>query len=95
MDPISHITGMLTSVVALVAIGWAITRVFHGPVGQAIARRISGRAAGPDPELLHEVEELRHQIEQVHQRLLDAEERLDFSERLLSQRSEGARPTAR
>lgn len=48
------------------------------PVGRAVAERI--RAGGPpDPELQHEVEQLRHEVAELA-------ERVDFAERLLSQR---------
>jgi len=81
---------MLTGIIAIVAIGATIAKVFNGPVGQALARRISGKSGGPDPDLMTEVLELRHHVEQLGHRLGDAEERLDFSERLLAQRSESA-----
>jgi hypothetical protein len=86
-DVLVPIAGMITGLVLTLGIGYAMVRVFQGPVGQALARRISGRAAEPDAELAAEVEHLRQQVDQVQQRLLDAEERLDFSERLLAQRS--------
>lgn len=92
MDPnvIVPLAGMLTGVVTVVAIGWGLVRTFQGPVGQALARRIQGKGGLPDSEVLAELEDLRGQLEQVQQRLADTEERLDFSERLLAQRSEGA-----
>lgn len=86
-DTLVPIAGMVTGLVMTIGLGFVLVRVFQGPVGQALGRRISGRPA-PDPELAHEVEELRQQLDQVQQRLLDAEERLDFSERLLAQRSQ-------
>jgi len=36
---------------------------------------------------VNEVLELRHQIEELQQRIGETEERLDFSERLLAQRT--------
>lgn len=86
-ETIIPIAGMITGIVIVAAVARALVAVFHGPVGQALARRLSGRAGTADPDLLAEVEDLRQQLEQVHQRLIDAEERLDFSERLLAQRS--------
>ncbi len=54
------------------------------PVGRALADRIrhgpSGQA-GSDPELLAEVQQLRQDVADLH-------ERVDFSERLLSQHRE-------
>ncbi len=83
------LAGMVTGVFVIGALGWAGVRIFNGPVGQALARRLQGQHGGPDPEVMNEVLELRHQVEQMQQRLTDTEERVDFSERLLAQRSEG------
>ncbi|MCL4864946.1 MAG: hypothetical protein KJZ47_03565 [Gemmatimonadales bacterium] len=57
--------------------------IFRGPIGKAIAKRISGEADGGMPpelqgEMLQELDDLRH-------RVLELEERVDFSERLLAQ----------
>ncbi len=84
------LAGMFTGVFVIGALGWAGVRIFTGPVGQALARRIQGHHGGPDPEVMNEVLELRHQMEQLQQRLTDTEERVDFGERLLAQRSEAA-----
>jgi hypothetical protein len=56
------------------------------PVGRALAARIRGEvpAAHPDPELRAELEQLRHDV-------ADLQERLDFTERVLSQRPDPAR----
>jgi hypothetical protein len=77
------IFGMLTGRVTMVLIGVTIVKVSQGPIGQAIARRLHGKA-GPDPELLDEVSQLRDQVAGLEQRLIENEERLDFAERLLS-----------
>jgi hypothetical protein len=84
------IAGMFTGLMVTLGVGWGLVRIFNGPVGQALARRISAKSGATDPELVNEVMELRGQLEQVQARLLDAEERLDFSERLLAQRSQAA-----
>jgi hypothetical protein len=89
-DTIVPLAGMLTGLAVTIGVAAAFVKIFQGPVGQALARRITGRAGSADAELAHEVEDLRAQLEQVQQRLLDAEERIDFSERLLTQRAEGA-----
>jgi hypothetical protein len=51
------------------------------PVGKALAERIRGRIPhpGPDPEVLAELDALRAEMTEV-------QERLDFAERLLSDR---------
>ncbi len=86
-ETIIPLVGMLTGVIATGAVAWTVIRVFQGPVGQAVARRIQGKSGGGDPEVLHEVLELRSHVEELSQRLGEAEERLDFSERLLAQRT--------
>jgi len=74
--------GMLTGIVSMVVVAYAIVRVAQSQIGQAIARRIQGKA-GTDPELREEVLELRDQVAGLEQRLAETEERLDFTERLL------------
>ena len=56
------------------------------PVGRALAARIRGEVpvAPPDPELRADLEQLRHDV-------ADLQERLDFTERVLSQRPDPAR----
>lgn len=90
-DVIVSIAGMITGICVIGALGFAGVRIFNGPVGQALARRIQGGHGPADGEVMNEVLELRHQVEQLQQRLADTEERVDFSERLLAQRNE---PTA-
>ncbi len=87
-DLLIPLGGMVTGIIGIAAMSWAGVRIFNGPVGQALARRIQGHHAGADPDVMNELLELRHQVEQMQQRLGDTEERLDFSERLLAQRSE-------
>lgn len=52
-------------------------------IGKAIARRIEGPAAAP-PELEGEVRELRSEIDALRAELLETQERLDFTERVVS-----------
>lgn len=70
----------------------AITLIFGGgtafllsisPIGKAVAERIRSRGAVPmqDPELLAEVDALRRDVSEL-------QERVDFTERLLSQSQE-------
>ena len=64
-----------------------------GPLMRAWAHRIEGRG-GSNPALERKVEELQqqlHESDQLHGRIAELEERLDFAERLLSQRDEAAR----
>jgi hypothetical protein len=57
---------------------WTIARVFRGPLGEAIARRIGG--AG-QPRTDHDDQ----QLTDLQGRLAELEERLDFAERVLLQ----------
>ncbi len=57
---------------------WTIARVFRGPLGEAIARRIGG--AG-QPRTDHDDQ----QLADLQGRLGELEERLDFAERVLLQ----------
>ena len=59
---------------------------FRGPLGAALATRISGQAQHElevPPEMYAELDELRGRVAEL-------EERVDFSERLLTQKSESA-----
>ncbi len=65
-----------------IALGGAAV-ISRGPIGKAVARRISGDDGGAIPpelpgEILGELDDLRT-------RVLELEERVDFSERLLAQ----------
>lgn len=63
--------------------------LMRGPLGKAIARMLDGTSA-PDPMLdrSDEIDELLARSADDRLRLLELEDRLDFAERLLSQRSE-------
>jgi hypothetical protein len=68
------------------AIGAAAVALLFGPIGSALARRISGR---PEPGDGHaEIEEMRAEVtaevDHLRNRLAEVEERLDFAERLLA-----------
>ncbi|HVX88950.1 MAG TPA: hypothetical protein VG940_08495 [Gemmatimonadales bacterium] len=65
---------------------WLISK---GAIGEAIAMRLRGEipGGGLDETALAELEDLRARVAEL-------EERQDFSERLLAQKSESARPEA-
>jgi hypothetical protein len=57
---------------------WTLARIFRGPLGEALARRIGGT---PETPAAHE-DEL---VAALQARLAELEERLDFTERVLLQ----------
>jgi hypothetical protein len=68
--------------------GTAILLSFS-PVGRALAARLRGEVTAPpsDPELRAEVDLLRQDVAEL-------QERVDFAERMLAQRSDPARLSA-
>jgi hypothetical protein len=58
-------------------------------IGSAIARRIGGEVAGHDVE--DRLLELRQDLDHVRQELAETQERLDFTERALTQVREAQR----
>lgn len=68
---------VLAIVMASIA-AWTLTRIFRGPIGEALARRIGGGGQGrPAAD--------EAQIADLQARMAELEERLDFSERMLLQ----------
>lgn len=59
--------------------------VVFGPIGRAVAKRIlEGVPSGDVDGVLREVDELRLQTEDLRNALAEAQERLDFTERMLA-----------
>jgi hypothetical protein len=56
---------------------WTVTKVFRGPLGEAIARRIGGGHVDSGSR--------DHEIAELQTRVGELEERLDFTERVLLQ----------
>jgi len=84
MHDLVPIAAMFTGLLITVAAVWGGVRVAHGPLGQALAHRLRGRSG--DAELSGEVAELREQVDLLRRQLEETQERMDFAERLLSQR---------
>lgn len=78
------IFGMITGIITTAAFFWGIVKLAQSPIGEALARRIQGRHGGSDPEVLAEVSLLRDQVEALQNQLYEAQERIDFTERLLA-----------
>jgi hypothetical protein len=77
------------SVVGGALLAWKLL----GPLAQALARRMEGRAAG-DPGTARELAELESRVRELEVqqgRVLELEERLDFTERLLAQQRDATR----
>jgi ubiquinone biosynthesis protein UbiJ len=79
------IFGMITGMIMTLGIIFGLVQLTRGPVGQALARRIQGRAAESDGEVRMELAELRDQVDALRGTVEETQERLDFTERLLSQ----------
>lgn len=64
--------------------GGTLVMLSFSPVGKALAERIRGRTPAHDSEVLAELEQLREDM-------LEVQERLDFTERMLSRQNDAAR----
>ena len=68
------------------AMGAAAVGLLFGPIGSALARRLSGRPEADDAHA--EIEEMgarmTAEVDDLRNRLAEVEERLDFAERLLA-----------
>lgn len=89
------IMGMFTGIVSMVLIAFTVIKVAQSQVGQALARRISGKSGPGDEEMRNELLDLRDHVGTLEQRLAESEERIDFTERLLAQRREPGRLEAK
>jgi hypothetical protein len=75
----------------IAALGIIMTGIVLWPIVRALARRIEGK--GGSEELRAEVDALHQRVadlEAVEQRMHELENRMEFSERLLTQHREGA-----
>ena len=76
------IFGMITGILTVGFMSWAVVAIARGPLGQALSRRIGG--VHHDGDLAQEVMALREQVEDMQHQLVDTQERLEFTERLLT-----------
>ncbi len=82
--------------VMVIIAGLAAATLVLWPLVRALARRLEGKGA-QSAALQAEVDELRgrvHELEGTQSRLLDLEERLDFTERILTQKEPARLPDA-
>lgn len=68
--------------VSVMFLSMASIFVLRGPLGRALADRLAGRTSRPDPDA---GERLEAEVAELRRRVLECEERLDFTERVLSQ----------
>lgn len=71
---------------------WGGVKVL-GPISQALARRIGGHADSGE-DLRAELAELHREVGLLRDQLTETQDRLDFTERLLTQRKSPAPPAA-
>lgn len=72
--------------ISVIFIATATALIFRGPLGRAIADRVAGRVGSEQ-----EMERLNAEMDDLRHRLTEAEERLDFTERVLAKSREGER----
>jgi hypothetical protein len=82
-------TPFAVPIVMFVMIG--LTVILRGPLGQAIADRIRGSIPDADPRLREEMDHMRMEVEDLRGQIAEAQERIDFTERLLARRDETVR----
>ena len=76
-EAIVAIAGMLTGIIITAAIVWGVV--------QGLRAQANARARLPDPALEQEMSALRDHVDVIQQQLNEAQERIDFTERLLAQ----------
>lgn len=81
--------GMITGIVTTGLFFWGVVQLARSPIGQALARRIQGRHGAGDADLQADVLAMRDQLDYMQQQLSETQERLDFTERLMSQQRQG------
>ena len=82
------IAGMVTGLLMTGMVTWGLITVFRGPVGQALGRRIGGHHDHLEDDVL----ELRDAVAGLADDLRETQERLDFTERMLSAGSDRGAP---
>ena len=85
MDELIPILGIIFVIGPISALVFSYT-----PLGRAVIERLRGRGPATDANLLQlqdEIDRLHDQLGEQDQRFEELHERLDFTERLLSQRS--------
>ena len=77
------VVALIGAIPILGIMGWTAVKIL-GPIGQALGKRIAGDGGG-NHLLDQRLEELGADVLELRQQLAETHERLDFTERLLSQ----------
>lgn len=75
---------MMALLIPIIALSIPLVAVIANSVLKLQKLKNEGLNPAPDPGLLAELDELRHELTQVRGELADVQERLDFTERLLT-----------
>lgn len=65
----------------------ALTFIFRGPIGQAIAAQLKGETGEADGRVLAQLDEMSAELQAMRDDVGQLHERLDFTERLLTQQA--------
>ncbi|HKI95982.1 MAG TPA: hypothetical protein VJ992_11915 [Gemmatimonadales bacterium] len=88
--------GTLALLIPVLALSIPVVAVFMNgrvKIAQARAEEARARASGGGDDLLPVVDQLRAEMQDMHQELVELQERMDFTERVLTQgRQEGRLP---
>lgn len=76
-DAIVAIAGMITGIIIVSAVVWGVL--------QGIRVQANAKSRLPDPALEREMSALRDHVDAMQQQLNEAQERIDFTERMLAQ----------
>jgi hypothetical protein len=85
--------GMDAGVVTIVVFALFVTAIILWPLMRALARRLEGKS--DDPALREEIDRLQHRLEEMdglQARMAELEERVDFTERMLTRGQESPEP---
>ena len=88
MGEMIPIVGMITGVMILAVVTRGLVKLFDGPVGVALGKRILGRTGDADHHLADQISYMSEQLEQLERSLAETQERLDFAERMLARAPE-------
>jgi hypothetical protein len=73
--------------IVLIFGGGSLVAISFSPIGRAVADRIRGRSAMPEPDPA-----VYEELDRMRQEMTELGERVEFAERLLARGSEGSEP---